>query len=212
MARAEVRTGRTAHREGHKGAPSHHGCRPGEGSSSRPSPSVLPGWWLSLFSFHSAGESRFGGGAMAEQPALMQAPETRPPFPQGQCNLSLVAPSPSAPVQSCLLLHHVSEGVRAQCSLSYKGVEVREKVSRLVLGDTAVLCQRAADGCEPCRPCSPTPQHFPFTIQVTKAQKYLGCTCFRLHLHFEQLLARASITLGTGVHLTASPCRARLCS
>lgn len=149
---------------------------------------------------------------MAEQPVLVQAAGTRLPFPQGQFNLSLTVPSPSAPVQLFLLLPHDSAGVCLQYSPSYEGVRARKQVSKL--GDMAVLCRRAGDvshaaengtsdhAAQPCGISLLQPQ-------ITKAQKYMGFTCFRLCL--EPLLARASVTLGTGVILlTTFPCRVRL--
>lgn len=153
---------------------------------------------------------------MAEQPALVQAAATRLPFPQGQFNLSLTAPSPSAPVQRFLLLLRGSAGVRLQCSPSYKAVEVRKQVSKLALGDMAVLCRRAGDVSHAAEGGTSDHAAQPRGIslsqpQVTKAQKYVGFTCFGLHLRFEPLLARASVTLGTGViPLTAFLCQVRL--
>lgn len=186
-----MKIGRTAHRGRHRqgerghpwGAPSHHRCQLVESGGGRPSLSFLPGWWFSLFSFDSAGESGFGGGVMAEQPALLQATKTGFPFPQGQFNLSLTAPSPSAPVQRFLLLLHGSSGVCLQSSPSYDGVEVRKWVSKLVLRDIAVLCQGAGDMSHAAKGGTSDHASQPCGIslsqpQVTKAQKYVGFTCF----------------------------------
>lgn len=66
---------------------------------------------------------------MAEQPVPVQNAGTRLPFPQGQFNLPLTAPCPSALVQRFLLLPHGSARVLLQCSHSYEGREASKWVS-----------------------------------------------------------------------------------
>lgn len=89
---------------------------------------------------------------------------------------------------------------------------MRKQVSKLAVEDMAVLCQRAEDVSHAAEggmsDHAAQPQGISLSQpQVTKAQKYVGFTWFKLHLHFEPLLARVSVTLGTGtIPLTAFPC------
>jgi len=83
---------------------------------------------------------------MAEQPAPVLTVGTRLPFPQGQFNLSLAALSPSAPLQTFLLLPCGSAEVCSRCSPSYEGVVVRKQVSKLALGDMALVPEGRGHG------------------------------------------------------------------